>query len=388
MIQNFLEYPYIANKKGFLVKDGDIRLFSVDNKLEIMSYYENRVKYIVGDEAKKLQNALNNFVNSQQENYNFLIDNFIIKLDNGLLSELNKLDGVVTRKGASFNLHAVTTYEKQIRELAEKYLGDKIKKDDNLSTIISRINGQLNILRGDIFENVLAYILDDSITIVDNKIQETESELLNNFVKKINNNNLSIHDLDIKKTKVSGQERKDNIQINIGSDTITINGAQGKTDVKVPDLDGNMRGISAKSYTSSRRIHLVTKANLAGLIAQWPIGDEEKNLAINAFTAPSEIARQYNISKSIFLLQSLSGVETDDVLSELFIINRNTPENPFIVFSMYDLIFNDSFKGKFSQIHSLKAPRKEKDFYNYIRSTTISISTQLTLSNLAKQAGL
>jgi len=29
MIQNFLEYPYIANKKGFLVKDGDKYIGSI-----------------------------------------------------------------------------------------------------------------------------------------------------------------------------------------------------------------------------------------------------------------------------------------------------------------------------------------------------------------------
>ena len=44
MIQNFLEYPYIANKKGFLVKDGDIRLFSVDNKLEQQKEYTSKDK--------------------------------------------------------------------------------------------------------------------------------------------------------------------------------------------------------------------------------------------------------------------------------------------------------------------------------------------------------
>lgn len=385
----FTMYPYVANHQGFYVlPDKGVKLFNKDSQQIILNAYQEKIHNIAKDEAKKLQDALNSMVESQRDNYQTLVNKFITKLDNGLLQELQELDGVVIRKGASFSLSAVQEYDSRIREIAQDYLGEKVKISDDLPVILSQLNGQLNTLRGDIFENILAYVLDNSVTIVNGKIKQTSEELLENFKNRLSEKSLKNFQTSYHSTKVQGAELKDSILITIGDKNYTVSGSKGKTDVAISTLSGDIAGISAKSYTSSRRIHLVTKANLAGLIAQWPIGEEEKNLALNAFTSKSQIARQYNLSKSIFLLQALMGSEGDDILSELFIINRNTEKNPFIVLSTYDLIFNNSFKGKFSSISALTPPRTEDSFYNFIRSTTISISTQQTISKLAASAGL
>lgn len=383
----FMMYPYIASSKAFQTPNKEEKLFDRSLKNEIFNKYKTKIQGISKQEAKKLQDALNGAIKNQSENYQKLINNFIDELDTGLLRELQKLNSsagnVVTMKGASFSLSKVSAYEEKIREIAQRALGDKVKVEDSLSTVISRLNGQLNTLRGDIFENILAYVLDDSVTILNGKIEQGEKELLQNFERNIMKN---FEKLSYNSTKVSGAELKDSISITIGDKGYTISGSKGKTDVTISSLGGQFNtGISAKSYTSSRRIHLVSQANLAGLIAQWPIEEEQKNLALNAFTSKDQIGAQYNLSKSIFLLQALMGTEEDNLLSELFIINRNTQEDPFIVLSTADLIFNKSFAGKFSPIHALASPREEIDFYNFVKSTVISISTNQTISKLASK---
>lgn len=391
MIQNTHYRFYRYTSEGFALPGGTKRFFSQETGEKILEKYKKNLKgSLCQAEAKKLQTALNKMVNEQSENYNKLVDYFIEKLNNELYNALAALNNsgrgaVVRKKGASFLLStkAAQNYEKEIKDIAKRYLGeDNVKADAGIPEIISQLNGKLNKLRGDIFENILAYVLDDSVKIAGNEIEIKTENLLAGFI-----NNGSVIKSGSKTSKVTGSERKESITITLGRRGYTISGSQGKTDVRIGCLDGDISsgiGVSAKSYTSRRRIHLVSSANLAGLVSQWPVKEVEKSLAMNAFSSRDAKENQYNISKQIFLLQALMGTPGVDFLSELFIINKNTSKNPFIVLSTYDLIFGDNkLIGDFSDFSTLSVPRNEENFYNFVTSTTISILIQQRFSDLA-----
>lgn len=89
--------------------------------------------------------------------------------------------------------------------------------------------------------------------------------------------------------------------------------------------------------------------------------------------------------KSIFLIQGLMGLSNEDIKSQLLIVNKNTKENPIVVFSLYDLLFNQNIEGDFegTKINPIKdLPRDYNEFKQFIDNTKISIHTQLTLSKL------
>jgi hypothetical protein len=177
------------------------------------------------------------------------------------------------------------------------------------------------------------------------------------------------------------------LQISIDNQKITVSGSQGKTDVAVNGLAGDFTGISAKNYRGgSRQISLLGGANIAGLIIQWPgLEMEKKNLALNGLSAISISNSQFNIMKQIFTIQGLMGLENEDIKSQLFIINTNRAKDPILVFSVYDLLFEQNLEGDFTgtvlnPITDL--PRDVKEFINFINNTKISIHTQLKISQL------
>lgn len=91
--------------------------------------------------------------------------------------------------------------------------------------------------------------------------------------------------------------------------------------------------------------------------------------------------------KNLFLIQGLIGLSSEKIKAEFFIINKNTIKDPIVVFSTYDLLFNNDFQGEFD-ISSMKPIDYEKggrtfeQFINFIKSAKISISTQLTLAKM------
>lgn len=112
-----------------------------------------------------------------------------------------------------------------------------------------------------------------------------------------------------------------------------------------------------------------------------------KNLALNGLSAKSIHEQQFNIMKNLFLIQGLVGLTTEKVKAEVFIINKNTVKDPIVVFSTYDLLFNNDFQGDFETssmkpINYGKGGRTYDQFINFIKSAKISISTQLTLSKM------
>ena len=375
------------------MKNGDIDKFKAANRDVILeSYQKERESLFRKEDAKKLQDSLNLAIKNNQKNYEKLIDKIIIALDNDLYNRLAQIDGLVERKGATFKIAFAEKYNEEVLKIAKDF--DLAKDGDDIIKIQQRINGALNKLRGDIFENFLAVVFNQSEQLVGNLQEKTIEELIDYFCKGFSNNkNIKItKDKSYEGifAKVVGQEVQDSISLKIDSKEILISGSQGKTDVQLLNLDGsNLMGISAKSYGSGdRKISILSKANIASLISSWPaVNDDIKNLALNGLSSKSEVAQQYNLIKKIFMIQGLMGADNRSILSEMFIINRNTEENPILILSMYDLLFTDNLKGDFSKIEPInykKGGRTPEQFINFIKNSTISIHTQLSINKLAE----
>ena len=79
------------------------------------------------------------------------------------------------------------------------------------------------------------------------------------------------------------------------------------------------------------------------------------------------------------------GLENEDIKSQLFIVNTNKAKDPILVFSVYDLLFEQNLEGDFTgtilnPISDL--PRDVKEFMNFINNSKISIHTQMKISEL------
>lgn len=385
--------PYIKERQKFKTLNGVNIFTSSDADIVIENMKKNAQSFLRKDTAKKLQTALNNTINSQSENYEKLVNKIIKDLGNSNFDFLSNI-GLLQQTRGSITLKRtksiVTQYETELRNIAAQ-ISTKYTDEDDLNKVMARINGSLNKLRGDIFENLLADLLDTSKGIVSDlasaSVDQLTDLMIQNMERYSKGNVKAVNKTNLSSSKVMGAELKDSLQISIDNQKITVSGSQGKTDVAVNGLAGDFTGISAKNYRGgSRQISLLGGANIAGLIIQWPgLEMEKKNLALNGLSAISISNNQFNIMKQIFTIQGLMGLENEDIKSQLFIINTNKAKNPILVFSVYDLLFEQNLEGDFTgtilnPIADL--PRDVEEFISFINNTKISIHTQLKISQL------
>lgn len=427
----FEEYTYAGGK--FLVPgESTPKSFSYtgdnsDAAVVLNNFHREIENGIKQTQAKALQDALNQVITDQRDNYQQLVKKMTEDLDKGLLGQIQEeAPGVVTYNGASFSLSekvakATKDYDSTLRNLAKQLPHKKkvLPANAELRGVIGQLNGSLNTLRGDIFENILAYILRESGDVMQLLMEKEGDELVNSlktrFENTLNKNFSEMKESLAKKnigskgsTRVTGADLKKTISITIGDKGFKISGSKGKSDVAVPirtNLSGNPDdvteagasddamevGISAKSYGGSKKISLLSQANLAGLISQWETGDPVKNsLALNAFSSRDLWANYRNSKKmeKIFLFQALAGSSKEELLSQLFIVNKNTKKNPYVVFSTYDLLTNGNNISAEINIDAprRKVPRSRDFFYQFAKETTISVETGETVSKLAANA--
>lgn len=90
--------------------------------------------------------------------------------------------------------------------------------------------------------------------------------------------------------------------------------------------------------------------------------------------------------KKIFFIQGLAGLSSEKIMSEIFIINKNTNKDPIIAFSTYDLLFNNDLEGDFSGLNPIdydeKTGRNYNDFISFLENAKLSIHTTLSISKL------
>ena len=373
------------------------------------------------NEAKVLETALNNAVNRNKENYLMLIRKIMKELDNQVYERLEKLgseklgnkDAFIFQKEGSIRLN-----KENIKNNAKKYMeefkniastlrtSNSSKKDkkerSEIEQIIDKLNGGLNKFRGDIFENFLALILDDieinSLNLIEQTVEDLEGKISKSIEKlKLQNISLSWQGYQGKNAKVSGGSIVKKMGLSVDGREVAFTGSQGKTDVVISGLNGDFSnnsalGISAKSYLESGRISLLSGGNIGSLISEWPVSGDLKNLAINGLSAKTIATSQFNLMKKIFLIQALAGTSQDELKSQFLIINRNNINNPFLVFSVYDLLFKYSFLGNFRNENNkitfselLNYPRTKDSFYNFIVNAIVSVHTELTIAQMAKE---
>lgn len=398
--------------------------FDASQRDQVVSKYKEQMETFKRDsEAKVLETALNNAINKNKENYLMVIKKIMKELDNQVYERLKELgknirnnneDAFIFQKEGSVRLN-----QENIKNSAKKYMEkfkeiastlrtsnsskkEQKKERSEIEQIIDKLNGGLNKFRGDIFENFLALILDDieinSLNLIEQTVEDLEGKISKSIEKlKSQNISLSWQGYQGKNAKVSGGSIVKKMGLSVDGKEVAFTGSQGKTDIAISGLDGDFSnnsalGISAKSYLESGRISLLSGGNIGSLISEWPVSGDLKNLAINGLSAKTIATSQFNLMKKIFLIQALAGTSQDELKSQFLIINRNNINNPFLVFSVYDLLFKYSFSGNFGNKNDkitfsklLNYPRTKDSFYNFIVNAIVSVHTELTIAQMAKE---
>lgn len=388
--------PYINGK--FLVGDHTEKFESSDAQNVIDAIREQSEFFVRKEKARELQDAFNNAIRDNKIQYLKLVNKIINELSNVNLDFLIS-EGIVIQKEGTLSMGGSQEkiiskgreFENEIKKIAYSINNEKSITEMSIKSAIGIINNSLNKIRGDIFENLLATLLDTSKSDIANIVNADMNEiekLITQNITKYSDGQIKVLSQS-KSSKVTGGDTKKKIDVSIDNQGITIQGGQGKTDVAINGLAGDFIGISAKNYQKNRKISLLSGANIIGLIFQWPgIGIEKQNLALNGLSAISIWESQFAIMKPIFLIQGLMGVQSEDIKSQFFIINTNAASNPILVFSIYDLLFTDNMQGDFKGSYIAATPYKDlprdiEKFLNFINNTKITIHTQLTYSKLA-----
>jgi hypothetical protein len=389
---NYYTLPYIPSEKKFQVGKKYDRFEKKDAQKIIANYKQQSEAFMRKEQAKQIQNRLNQAVASNQANYDYLVQRIVKDLDNANFNKMMDAGLAYIHQGTvKIDYSKINKYESLIREIGQSFTG--YKDSDDLMQTVARIEGSLNKLRGDIFETFLQLIF-DGIKIDLNEIVEASEDyiydqIVENLTKYSDNRFKITKKTGSRTAKKLGDKIKDTIDITIDGDEISIKQGQQKTDVSIQGLNGDI-GISAKNYSgSSRQIALLGGASIVGLISNWNASDMTKNLAMNGLSAASISEDQLQIMKNIFTIQGLMGTEGESIKAQMFVINKNTKRNPFVVFSVYDLLFNDDkgvldteLKPSFAPYEKARTPQ---DFRNFVETARLSIKTQLKLSNLIKQ---
>lgn len=389
---NYYTLPYIPSIKKFRVGKKYDRFKKEDAQKIVANYKQQSEAFIRKEQAKQIQNRLNQAVASNQANYDYLIQRIIKDLNNANFNKMMEAGLAYIYQGTvKIDYSKINEYKNLIREIGQSFTGYKDSED--LMQTVARIEGSLNKLRGDIFETFLQLIFDgikvDLNEIVDASEDYIYNQIVENLTKYSDNRFKITRKTGSRTTKKLGDKIKDTVDITINGDEIFIKQGQQKTDVSIQGLNGDI-GISAKNYFgSSRQIALLGGASVVGLISNWNTSDMIKNLAMNGLSAASISEDQLQIMKNIFTIQGLMGTEGESIKAQMFIINKNTKKNPFVVFSVYDLLFNDD-KGVLDtqltpSFKSFSEARTPQDFRNFVETARLSIKTQLKLSNLIRQ---
>ena len=393
--------PYVVKESKFLL-DKNKNVTDKFNKnhagMIVEALRENSKTFVMRETAKNLENALNEAITGENsQKYEKLVKKIIDGLIEG--KEIQSLwnSGVIQQRRGSITLKKTVAtlpkYEEEVKRVASIISKQQTTIDD-IDEAISVINGSLNKIRGDIFENLLADLLniskDISLDLANAGVEDLKKIMKNNL-ERYSGGAIKVIDKSNKSSSKVLTSQKETLEIEIDNESIKVAGSLGKADVSVNGLF-NPIGISAKNYRGAgSTISLLNGANVAGLIVQWPGADDDmKNLALNGLSAISIYEEQFELMKQIFLIQGLMGTESEDIKSQLLIVNTNRVNKPILVFSVYDLLFNDksyALEGDFSKtvlapVEDL--PRDIKKFMTFINNTKISIRTQLKISQLQK----
>lgn len=267
--------PYVKGQGRFYMPDGSQDSFSETDVIQVRAALKQEsLSKINKDFAKKLQNALNTALKENEEQYFKLVNKIINQLGNANLNRLME-EGIFYREQGTIKLNEVKRLapelEKLVREIAAN-ISTKYTDEDTLEQTLTRINSSMNKIRGDIFENLLADLLSYSKEQVSDLVKITEKELTDLIIDnltKYSKGSIKVVNISSRRgTKVTGADLKKSLSVSINNNGITVAGSQGKTDVAINGLAGDFIGISAKNYLGSKKISLLSGANVVGLITQ------------------------------------------------------------------------------------------------------------------------
>ena len=400
--------------------------FRVDNKNKIQAFTEKdadkiieNFKKTIGNKnanyqmAKKVEDALNDMIEDDPQEYDRLLRKFVSKI-----TDLNFAfffnNGYINIQNGSLVLDKDLFHNNfnQLKSEIIKRFGANKNGDLPESTALKKVQGMISNYRGQVFEQVIKAIMYESGEILSRLTEQTTQQLLTNLF--IDNRGITIDLLDNKikdkkredallnVKKMEANQTKDNIIIDIYDNDksedghLTIKGGKQKTDVQIKMPGRQFFKASLKNYGASdksRTISLLSKGNVASFISQWPGSTKmQRNLAVNGLSAIDLNESQFNIMKKIFIIQAAMGSSKKlDVTSDYFIINTNKEKRPIKVLSMYNIFFenNSDFIKSFSGENVSdgvkpipQIPRSEEDFTNFVKSATISIHTQYNLNKI------
>ena len=161
---------------------------------------------------------------------------------------------------------------------------------------------------------------------------------------------------------LGAQERHVSLSLDKKQGAIVFD-SQGKVDVKIPFPDGTEMAISAKSLgRMSQQVHLVTDANLMGLIAGSGIASSKFGYsALTVYTGGATYSEQssnatFMLFKKMLAMQALSGTtdQKDDLANYMVFQVGNTDKPHFRVVSMRYFINEDNLSNNISQFIQLK----------------------------------
>ena len=405
---NYYVLPYIPNKKRFKIGKTTNVFTKKDAETIIRDYKEKSEAFLRQQQAVQLQNILNGVVNKYESQYEHFISKIVQDINNtnyNLLANtvVDGVAGAAIRRGSiKLNWSHIMNHKKEFETVIDQICSkmNGYQKGEDINTSLSRIEGSLNKIRGDIFEKFLEIIFDHISVNLDEIAEAADGEVVDRIVdaigKVMTDNRIKVTVQKRKTGKKMGDVIKESIDITVNGNELMIKQGQQKTDVKIGGLTNlgqtlNDVGISAKNYSSGQRqISLLGSANVIGLISSWTVLNSVKLLAANGLSAGDIHTEQFDIIKEIFKIQGLMGTEGESIKSQLLVINRNTKRNPFLVLSVYEMLFNDKYTTLAEMqytddIVTFDNARTPDDFNRFVLESKVSIKTQLKLSEMLRQ---
>ena len=294
-LYEFSMLRFDSEKNMFDVNKGkktNLKILTLEDTQRIYNNYKRQMKSIVTkSKGKKIQQALNKIVNTTENDkklFESIVERLINQIDSYAYKRISStfinagLENPIFIKGGTIKLDKTKIksqrYEQIALQLAKEF--DEIaisqgKKIENLATIensFDKLNGSLNKLRGDIFEEFLAEVFNSADGQLNNFINKNVNKMIEDVKTAAYASNLN-KDF---KAKVSGGDTKETISIKVTGlnkeeTMFSIAGSQGKADVTIKDFYPKnplkKLGISAKNYSSSQRyLTLLSGANITNLI--------------------------------------------------------------------------------------------------------------------------
>lgn len=400
--------------------------FRVDNKNKIQAFTEKdadkiveNFKKTIGNKnanyqiAKKIEDALNDMIEDDPQQYDKLLEKFVSKISDPNFAFFFN-NGYINIQNGSLVLDKNLFHNNfnQLKSVVIKMFGANKNGSLPESTALKKVQGMISNYRGQIFEQVIKAVMYESGEILSRLTEQTTQQLLTDLF--IDNRKITIdllnnkikdkkrEDALLNIKKMEANQTKDNIVIDIYDNDksedghLIIKGGKQKTDVQIKMPGRQFFKASLKNYGASdksRTISLLSKGNVTSFISQWPGSTKmQRNLAVNGLSAIDLNESQFNIMKKIFIIQAAMGSSKKlDVTSDYFIINTNKEKRPIKVLSMYNIFFenNSDFIKSFSGekvsdgVKPIpQIPRSEEDFTNFVKSATISIHTQYNLNKI------